>query len=481
MRVILLSIFIPALLLAVYVAVYYHIRVQILRKKLKDSLRSSAEIGSFMNLFSRNIRDVRDAANWMNVTARYVADTIHAVTVCIFTKQGDTLQLSGSSGTVPRVLRGLQIRMLKQKSMSELFSENGSNEDDADMTLLETVAQLRETLLINDPKDKRLLELDPYQQINTIMAVPMIEDGALLGILCAVNRRQKDQEAVPQTEPEKFDRELFGRFKFLAGQVVLAVNIMKVYSNLSEQQRINQELQFARGLQRSLLPRSIPVWGDFTIHAYTRASKEVSGDFYDFVEIDEDRLLVVIGDACGKGIPACMIMAMTRSFIRSNVSRFTTMKDMLTELNDNLYHDMGDGRYITLGVCLLNRRQSTMEYARAGHTELLVYVRDHIRSIYPDGTGLGLLPGMLAEFDTLNIEFSPEMEVLLFTDGINEATNPAGEYFGLDRIKDILVKSGSDHDQPHDTIARIIGAVDDFSQQPNSQADDQTVVIIRHD
>lgn len=448
-------------------AIVYRARTAALRKKLSAARRHSAEVGSFMTLFSKNIRNVRDSDNWMNVTARYVADTVAASVVCIFTRSEDkSLHLTGSSGGVPRVLRALM--MDDKRSARERDDEASS----PILQLLTDVADQREPVMLDDPRDARLEVLDPFAQIVTLMAVPIIGDGEVQGVLCAVNSRRAPRAG--------FDRDQFGRLKFLSHQVVLAQNIMFVYAGLSKQQRISQELQFARGLQRSLLPRQMPVWGRFIVHAFTRASKEVSGDFYDFVEIDENRLLVVIGDACGKGIPACMIMSMTRSFIRSNAGRFTSLKDMLTELNDNLYRDMGDGRYITLGACLLNRRESTMEYARAGHTELLMYVHEHIRTINPDGAGLGLLPGMLAEFDTFCIELLPDMEMLLFTDGINEATNPAGEYFGVESIKKIFVKSCSERDQPHDTIARIMGSVDDFSQDPKSQADDQTIVIIRH-
>ena len=454
------------------VALYYRLRVGILRRKLQDAQRGSAELGSFMNLFSRNIRNMRDTATWMNLTARYVADTVNASCVCIFTQRGDTFRLSGASGNVPRIMRTLQLRMLRQKS---LRSQSGGQQepDDRALALLETASQLRESLFIDDPSDRRLQDLDPYGQIRTLMGVPMVEDGEALGLICAINNSRDERKS--------FDQDQFGRLKFLSGQVVLAENMMRVYANLTEQQRIAQELEFARSLQRSLLPQSIPVWGRFMIYAVTRASKEVSGDFYDFVEIDEDRLLVVIGDACGKGIPACLIMAMTRSFIRSNVSRFSGMKDMLAELNGDLFRDMGDGRYITLGAVLLNRRESTMNYARAGHTELLVYIHKHIRSFYPDGTGLGLLPGDIAEFDTFCMEFEPGMEILLFTDGINEATDPEGHEFSVERLKEIFAKSCLDRDQPRDTIARIMGAVDDFSQKPESQADDQTLVIIRQE
>ena len=191
----------------------------------------------------------------------------------------------------------------------------------------------------------------------------------------------------------------------------------------------------------------------------------------------------MIGDACGKGIPACMITSMTRSFLRANMNHYTSLMDLMLELNNNLHRDSGLGRYITLACCVLNRKDSTLEYVRGGHTELLVYVREHIRTIYPDGAGIGLLPGEDVEFDTLCIEFTPEMSVLLFTDGINEATAPrTGEYFGVPRLKELYLKSCLEKDAPETFIQKMFHAVDEFAQTPGGegQEDDQTIVLIHH-
>ena len=178
-----------------------------------------------------------------------------------------------------------------------------------------------------------------------------------------------------------------------------------------------------------------------------------------------------------------MITSMTRSFIRANIDRFTSLMDLMLELNDNLHRDTGIGRYITLGCCILNRRDSTLEYVRGGHTELLVYVRQHIRAIYPDGAGIGLMPSEDVEFDTLCIEFSPEMSVLLFTDGINEAVSPrTGEYFGVPRLKEMYKASCIAREDPETFIRKTFKAVDEFAQTPDGdgQEDDQTIVLINH-
>jgi sigma-B regulation protein RsbU (phosphoserine phosphatase) len=412
--------------------------------------------------------------NWMNVTARYVCDLTEAQSVCIFMEENGYLRAAGVFGPFPPLSadnRALQGNLLaKAKYPTELLKQERFKMGEG---FIGEIAARREDVFVeSSASDPRIAELGSLMiPIRSLLAVPLVNDGKVSGVMCAVNSKNGSMP---------FTHEQFTRFKFIASQVVLAQNIIRVYATLSEQQRIGQELTIARNLQQSLIPKGSPVWGKFEIHAFTRASKEVSGDFFDFVEIDKNRLLVVIGDACGKGIPACMIMAMTRAFIRAGIARFTTLKNMLKELNENLYRDTGDGRYITLGICLLNKKESTLEYIRAGHTEMLVFVRNHIRCISPEGSGVGLIPNDWAEFDTFCMEMTPDMEILLFTDGINEATNPKGEYFGIDRIKDEFLTSCREREQPGDTIARVMGAVDEFSQDPSSQADDQTVVIIRH-
>ena len=175
-----------------------------------------------------------------------------------------------------------------------------------------------------------------------------------------------------------------------------------------------------------------------------------------------------------------MIMSMTRSFIRSNIGHFTSLKDLLRELNENLYRDTVDERYITLGCCLINKKESTVEYARAGHTPLLLYLREHTRSINPDGAALGLLPGELSEFDTICTEITTQTTMLMFTDGINETTNEQDEFYGIPRLTEIYKESCARGDSLEGTIDTIMKSVDKFSEVHKEQEDDQTMVLIKH-
>jgi serine phosphatase RsbU (regulator of sigma subunit) len=129
---------------------------------------------------------------------------------------------------------------------------------------------------------------------------------------------------------------------------------------------------------------------------------------------------------------------------------------------------------------LLDRRNSLIEYARAGHTELITFVHGHIRKIYPDGTALGIFPCEMSKYDSICLCFAEGMGLLLFTDGITEVINSKGEEFGVARLQEEFKKSLLNGDEPEATIDNILDAVDKFSADPDTFVDDQTMVIIKH-
>jgi sigma-B regulation protein RsbU (phosphoserine phosphatase) len=226
-----------------------------------------------------------------------------------------------------------------------------------------------------------------------------------------------------------------------------------------------------------LLPKSLPQWAQFSINAYTRSAKEGNGDFYDFVKIDDDRLLIVIGDACGKGVPACMLSAMTRSFIRAMADKFTTLQSFLIELNVKIYSDTDDGRFITVNCCLLDKKYSLLEFGRAGHTELITFVHNHLRVIYPEGAALGILPSEYTNFDTFCLAFEYGMSFMVFSDGLTEAVNENEEEYGLERLKNAFQQAIQKGCTSEQVIAEIMQDIEKFAP---TQIDDQTMILIRY-
>ena len=434
---------------------------------LLDLKHKQAEVTNFLTIFSKNLHSVEEIDDSMRMTARYVADLIGVRSLCIFVKDDEgMLRAAGVAGAFPPLHKSSERVLTKPRYLLESLKKEKIRYGDG---FIGRIALTAEAEIMNDASQAPLFANSPIT-IETIMGVPMIYEGNVIGVICAVN----NTHAASAFSPEQFNA-----LKFMSAQVVLAHNIIKVYSDMSKQQRIQQELDFARQLQASLLPEEPPPWGPFDIKTFSKSAKEVSGDFYDFVDIDDDRLLVVIADACGKGIPACMLMAMTRSFIRASAERFTTLHAMMRELNNYLYTDSGDERFITVSCCLLNKKEHTVEYARAGHTELLIGRHGHpVRKIFPDGAALGLLPDEIAgEFDLLTFSFFDDMTLLLFSDGITEALNVAGEEFGIESLLDIFRDGMREEKGPKELIESILRNVHKFTTG-TQQADDQTIVVI---
>ena len=431
-------------------------RIGVLRGELNTSESRAREIGEFLARFSTGIQGEDGVAGAMRGSARHVAEQTDAETVVIYEVQEDRMLPLG------------------------VWSESPSPEDDepapgyrksdpaaAGAEFAADIARKQHPETVGDAAcDGRFS--DSPDTLHSVMGVPLMREGQCVGVICAFNNCHNPER--------RFSEAQFERLKLLAHQVLLAHKIAKAYLEISRRDRIDQELSFVRQFQLSLLPGSAPQWGCFSIAASTRSAKEVDGDFYDFIRIDDDRLLVLLGDACGKGMPACMLTAMARSFARSLADNFTTLTDFLRAMNKKLHRDTEADRFITLGCCLLDKRNSLLEFGRAGHTDMLSFVHNHIRTFSPDGSALGILPEEFAEFENICIALEPGTTVLIFSDGITEAMNSAGEEFGMERLIRTFrtaCEGGMSIRAVLESITREVAAFE------SEQNDDQTLVVIR--
>ncbi len=455
--------------LSLYV-VYIRKRIFFMKRNLNEQIHKNKEIENFLSIFSKSIKSVEEIENSLNLTARYVADLVGVSSLCIFTLEKDeSLRAAGIAGAFPPLQKSTGYVLTKPKYILESLRREKIKVGEG---LIGEIAISKEALYLPDAQsDPRIKNLDTAIQIGSFVAAPMIKDGKLTGIICGINNRRDGVLISP---------EQFATLKFIASQVVLAQDILQIYSDLSKQQRIQQELEFAKQIQNSLLPLEFPENENFSSHAFTKPAKEVSGDFYDFVRIDDDRMLIVIGDACGKGIPACMLMAMARSFIRACAEHFSSLSEMFNELNKNLFRDTADERFVTLACCLVNRTDKTLELVRAGHTELMVHIPGHkLRIISPEGSALGMFPPeMVGDFDTIQFSFQKDMTLLLFTDGITEALDASEQEYGFEKLVKALSSSCENSMEPNEIIDSIIRSVDAFTGN-TPQSDDQTLVALK--
>ncbi len=249
---------------------------------------------------------------------------------------------------------------------------------------------------------------------------------------------------------------------------------------VSARQAVESEIKIARRIQESLLPRSFPPFpdrGEFDLFAVNLAAKEVAGDFYDFFMLDDDRIALVIADVSGKGVPAALFMAVTRTLLKNICVRQPDPARALFEANNALCEDNENSMFVTLILGSYNLATGTFEFANAGHDELLI--------LKPDGTirpfgllediALGVLPDHKYAKSDAALEVGDAL--VFYTDGVTEALSPARELFGRERLEKILKEKAG---RPAEEICRRIReAVMDF--QEGGQFDDVTVMVLRRE
>lgn len=445
-------------------------------QQLKDQLAQARnqlnEVFVFLNGFSRKLGAVEEINDALQLVVHYLCDVLRAESLGIYAvdphASSDAPRLRGAAvaglfpvfasvGDIPEVV--LARPQYRLDHFRTEIVEYGKE-------LIGTVAATCEPILV------RSVAASPYAGtlpgfVETVIAVPMTSEDRFLGVICAVNCRE---------EGRCFDENDLLMLSELSCQAALACSLVQVYHERSGQERIMQELAFGRELQQSLLPAAVPTWGDYQLAAFGRPALEVAGDYYDFIEIDKDRLMVIAADATGKGVPACMLMAMCRSFARSMIEQYAGMEQFLMDLNRRLYCDTDSAHFVTMACVVINRQSHICEYGCAGHTPLLM--RQHSGGILcfkPQGVALGLFPNDFGvSFETLTFSFDPGLDLLLFTDGITEALNERGEEFGLKRLETIW--AGDERD-PELLTATIVQEVKRFADKV-PQADDQTVLVI---
>ena len=452
------------LVIAITVAVISFRKMSELRMDLTSAVLSRTEIANFLSRFSTGINCEDGVDGAMYSTARYVCEQIEATGVAIYGVNGKVLVPLGVYGNYPLTKKapGRKQRLLELLKEEEPIAAGSG--------FLGGVLESRQSELVPlAALDERFDIYHDSSKLGSVMATLMIRDGIPAGVICAVNNRMM--------AGRPFSEAQFSRFKSIANQVLMVHQLVQVYGEISRRERIDQELGFVRQFQLSLLPESNMTLDNFTISARTTSAKEVNGDFYDMIRIDDDRILVMVGDACGKGMPACMMAAMTRSFARSAASNFTTLSAFLREINSNLFRDSDIDRFITLGCCLLDRRGGLIEFGRAGHTDMIMHVHGHLRQLSPDGTALGMLPDEDADFDTICLALDSGTSLMLYSDGLNEALNHEKVEFGTERLTNVFSVACHHHESASAIIDEVLGAVHDFEYEQN---DDQTMILIRY-
>ncbi|MEZ7890547.1 MAG: SpoIIE family protein phosphatase [Candidatus Wallbacteria bacterium] len=325
-----------------------------------------------------------------------------------------------------------------------------------------TPAEFNEDGVVNEIK--QLIGRD----LKSILIVPLFEKSNAIGVILIVNKK------VDNSNFNEHDRNLLQILGEQISAIITADNLQREYL---AKKSIEKELDVARNIQQKLIPKKPPVLPGIDIYAINKAAKTVSGDYYDFLNHDSENNKVgfVIADVSGKGIPAALIMSMTRAILRTQVVDNYSPADILYRTNNFLIKDIEGNRYVTMFYGMLDTKTLEYTYVKAGHNPPLWFHNNsrEVEQIEASGFFVGMFEE--ARYEEKKIQLLPEDKLILFTDGIIEAMNENNEEYGLERFIDII-KQYSDFDARSLTDKVLLDIEKFVGTAP--QSDDITMLII---
>lgn len=312
-------------------------------------------------------------------------------------------------------------------------------------------------------------ESHPHAITSAIVA-PLIYKAKCLGVLIVVNLEGKP----------RFTEKHRKVFSNIAEQSAFALYNENIYRDATEKKRLDHDIEIAREIQSILLPSDPPPIPGYQVCGINIPARQVSGDYFDYLVVDEYRTGIAIADVSGKGVPASLIMAMARSVIRSQAPEKLHPAEVLHRVNRQLYPDIKEDMFISMIYLIVDSRTSDVTLARAGHDPPFLFRADtgEIERINPKGMALGIDSGEV--FDRVCADFQFSMNsgdcLLLYTDGVSEALDEEGLEFGIARlVQGMQASAGGTADG---VVTRITEDIKSFVGTV-PQYDDITLIAIR--
>jgi len=240
-------------------------------------------------------------------------------------------------------------------------------------------------------------------------------------------------------------------------------------------QSIEQELRMARRIQQALLPKDMPWLAGWNILHHYQPAQEVGGDFYDYLELPDGRLGLVVGDATGHGMPAALVMATARSMLRALAQTSESPGDVLRKANDPLVMDIPPNMFVTCFYAILDPESGRLVYANAGHD--LPYVRrgsDEAEELRARGMPLGLMPGM--NYEQKETVLDAGDSALFYSDGLVEAHDSKREMFGFPRLQALVAEH---NDEEKSLVDSLLEELYSFVGEGWEQEDDITLLTLK--
>ncbi|MBI4670515.1 MAG: SpoIIE family protein phosphatase [Chloroflexi bacterium] len=327
----------------------------------------------------------------------------------------------------------------------------------------------REPVAIGNARTSDLIrpQLAELFELEAVVLFPLIARGEMVGAL-GVDQGRDAQHFSPEEM-----RVLTG----IANQAAVAIERAQLDEQAEQKKRLDHELGLARQIQTSFLPHHMPHLPGYDIAATWRAAREVSGDFYDLIRLQHERLGMVVADVSDKGLPAALFMALTRTIIRTMAIGKPSPREAMERANDVIIADAQSDMFVTAFYGVLDTTDGSILYVNAGHNPPLLYHYESgtVHPLPEHGIALGILPNM--EQPQAHVQLHPGDVIVLYTDGITDALDLSGEQeFGAPRLVEVIQAHASKSAQA--LTDEIMHAVQAFTQGA-PQFDDLTLVVVK--
>lgn len=334
-----------------------------------------------------------------------------------------------------------------------------------------SVALTGETVRIedayNDPRfAQRFDSKSGYRTRSMLTSAIRNKTGEIIGVIQLLNKLKGTFEEVD---------EVF--LKALAVHCAVALDNAKLHAQIVDQQRIRVEIDLARQIQQNLLPKAPERWQRYRIAATAETCFEVGGDFYDFLNVSDHTLGVVIADVSGKGVGAALLMSTMQATMGALLVGTHSFERMFARMNEVIRNYAGGRMFITMFLAVLDGETRKMQYINAGHNPPLIIRADGtVDELGEGGMVLGMIEGITFERSEAVVGLGDVL--LLYTDGLSEADNKNEDQFGIEGlVGSVLAARAAGADSPEEIARRIMSDIEDFtSGEPKK--DDQTLLVL---
>ncbi|MCH2588263.1 MAG: SpoIIE family protein phosphatase [Planctomycetales bacterium] len=305
--------------------------------------------------------------------------------------------------------------------------------------------------------------------IRSMMCVPMLGiDGEVAGVI----------NLDTQNPVNQFNNDDLELLQAVAGQAALSYESARLASAFMAKQKQDSELDIARGVQVALLPEELPKVDGYSFYASYDAAQAVGGDYYDAMVLSDGKICLAFGDVAGKGVPGALIMSRISSCVQNTMSFMPSIEEAVAAINNHMCANAVEGRFVTFVLVIIDPVAHHLTLVNAGHMSPMILKTDGLIEEF-DEESVGLPIGVMEDypFEVVERPIGAGEIIVIFTDGVDEAMNPAGDLYTLERMRNFL-QAGS---RQADELGRSLLADVRTFADGRDQNDDITIMTFGRD